>query len=94
MVYSPPGCPWDNGYIESFNNRMRKECLNHNYWNTLFEAGSDTATRHPHPDGLQHHVRTDRTTNPTRKSGGLSNGDSPASFAIASLPTQGPPVDG
>ena len=38
MVYIPPGCPWDNGYIESFNNRLRKECLNRNYWNTLLEA--------------------------------------------------------
>ena len=38
MVYIPPGCPWDNGYIESFNNRLRKECLTRNYWNTLFEA--------------------------------------------------------
>jgi transposase InsO family protein len=34
----PPGCPWDNGYIESFNNRLRKECLNRNHWTTLFEA--------------------------------------------------------
>ncbi|MBY0442688.1 MAG: IS3 family transposase [Mycobacteriaceae bacterium] len=38
MVYIPPGCPWLNGYIESFNNRLRKECLNRNYWNTLLEA--------------------------------------------------------
>ena len=38
VVYIPPGCPWDNGYIESFNNRLRKECLNRNHWNTLFEA--------------------------------------------------------
>ncbi len=38
MIYIPPGCPWDNGYIESFNNRLRKECLNRNYWNTIFEA--------------------------------------------------------
>lgn len=28
MVYIPPGTPWNNGYIESFNNRLRKECLN------------------------------------------------------------------
>ena len=27
-----------NGYIESFNNRLRRECLNRNHWNTLFEA--------------------------------------------------------
>jgi putative transposase len=38
MVYIPPGCSWDNGYIESFNNRLRKECLNRNHWNSLFEA--------------------------------------------------------
>ena len=38
MSYIPPGCPWVNGHIESFNNRLRKECLNRNYWNTLFEA--------------------------------------------------------
>lgn len=38
MVYIPPGCPWDNGYIESFNNRLRKECLNRNHWNTLLKA--------------------------------------------------------
>jgi transposase InsO family protein len=38
MSYIPPGCPWVNGYIESFNNRLRKECLNRNHWNTLFEA--------------------------------------------------------
>jgi transposase InsO family protein len=38
MVYIPPSCPWDNGYIESFNNRLRKECLNRNHWNTLLEA--------------------------------------------------------
>ncbi|WP_124711614.1 IS3 family transposase [Mycolicibacterium nivoides] len=38
MVYIPPGTPWNNGHIESFNNRLRKECLNRNHWNTLLEA--------------------------------------------------------
>jgi putative transposase len=38
LSYIPPGTPWHNGYIESFNNRLRRECLNRNYWNTLFEA--------------------------------------------------------
>jgi len=38
MSYIPPGCPWVNGYIESFNNRLRKDCLNRNHWNTLLEA--------------------------------------------------------
>ncbi|WP_411289691.1 MULTISPECIES: IS3 family transposase [Mycobacteriaceae] len=38
MSYIPPGTPWNNGHIESFNNRLRKECLNRNHWNTLLEA--------------------------------------------------------
>jgi transposase InsO family protein len=56
MSYIPPGTPWNNGHIESFNNRLRKECLSRNHWNTLFEARvvigdfrrsttTDTATR-------------------------------------------------
>jgi transposase InsO family protein len=38
MSYIPPGTPWNNGHIESFNNRLRKECLNRNHWNTMLEA--------------------------------------------------------
>jgi hypothetical protein len=38
VTYISPGCPWANGYIESFNNRLRKECLNRNHWNILLEA--------------------------------------------------------
>jgi len=38
MSYIPPGTPWNDGYIETFHNRLRKECLNRNHWNTLFEA--------------------------------------------------------
>jgi hypothetical protein len=38
LDHGPPGCPWDNGYLESFNNRLRKECLDRNHWTTLFEA--------------------------------------------------------
>jgi transposase InsO family protein len=38
LSYIPPGTPWNNGYIESFNHRLRKECLNRNHWTTLLEA--------------------------------------------------------
>ncbi len=30
LSYSPPGSPWCNGYAESFNSRLRDECLNIN----------------------------------------------------------------
>jgi putative transposase len=38
IYYIPPSTPWNNGCIGSFNNRLRKECLNRTYWNTLLEA--------------------------------------------------------
>ncbi|BCO34551.1 hypothetical protein MHEC_30080 [Mycobacterium heckeshornense] len=38
LSYIPPGAPWDNAYIESFNSRLRKECLNRNHWTNLLEA--------------------------------------------------------
>lgn len=42
--YIPPSNPtgwrerWCNGFIESFNNRVRDECLNMNQWLTLLHA--------------------------------------------------------
>lgn len=38
MSYIPLGTTWNNGHIESFNNRLRKECLDRIHWNTLFEV--------------------------------------------------------
>ncbi|WP_371856499.1 IS3 family transposase [Nocardia anaemiae] len=38
IVYIPPGTPWNNGFIESFNRRLRAECLNRNHWTSLLEA--------------------------------------------------------
>lgn len=38
IVYIPPGTPWNDGYIESFNRRLRRECLNRNHWTSLLEA--------------------------------------------------------
>jgi putative transposase len=33
LHYIPPGQPWRNGYVESFNARIRDECLNtHSFW--------------------------------------------------------------
>ena len=26
LSYIPPGSPWRNGYVESFNSRIRDEC--------------------------------------------------------------------
>ncbi|KAA1243992.1 transposase family protein, partial [Mycobacterium simiae] len=44
LSYIPPGTPWNNPYIESFNNRLRRECLNRNHWTNLLEARVVIAT--------------------------------------------------
>jgi transposase InsO family protein len=37
-AYIEPGSPWENGYIESFNGKMRDELLNGELLDTLDEA--------------------------------------------------------
>lgn len=37
-LYIEPGSPWENGYNESFNGRLRDECLNAESFHTLKEA--------------------------------------------------------
>jgi putative transposase len=38
LHFIPPGQPWRNGYIESFNSRVRDECLNSNMFWSLAQA--------------------------------------------------------
>lgn len=38
IEYVPPGTPWNNGFIESFNSRHRRECLERNHRTSLLEA--------------------------------------------------------
>jgi transposase InsO family protein len=38
LAFIPPGQPWRNGYIESFNGRLRDECLNINLFWSLTHA--------------------------------------------------------
>ena len=37
-AFSEPGSPWENGYVESFNGKLRDELLNAEVFNTLAEA--------------------------------------------------------
>ena len=38
LHFIPPGEPWRNGYVESFNSRIRDECLNINSFWSLAHA--------------------------------------------------------
>jgi len=37
-LFIEPGSPWENGYIESFNGKLRDELLNGEIFDTLLEA--------------------------------------------------------
>ena len=37
-IYIEPGSPWQNGYVESFHNRLRDECLNQEIFLSVTEA--------------------------------------------------------
>ncbi len=37
-LFITPGSPWENGYNESFNGKLRDELLNGEIFDTLFEA--------------------------------------------------------
>ena len=54
-LYIEPGSPWENGYIESFNGKLRDELLNRESFDTLREAQvliedwrGEYNTRRPH----------------------------------------------
>ena len=38
MQFSRPGTPTDNAFIESFNGRLRQDCLNHNWFTDMEEV--------------------------------------------------------
>lgn len=37
-AYIEPGSPWENGYIESFNSKMRDEFLNREIFRNMYEV--------------------------------------------------------
>ena len=37
-LFIEPGSPWENGDVESFNGKLRDECLNRELFDTLLEA--------------------------------------------------------
>lgn len=44
-LFIEPGSHWENGYVESFNGKLRDELLNREIFTTLHEAKVSTATQ-------------------------------------------------
>jgi len=54
-AYITPGSPWENGFIESFNARMRDELLNGEIFYTLKEARIMIESWRRHYNGIRPH---------------------------------------
>lgn len=55
-LYIAPGAPWQNGYAESFNSRLRDEFLEMNYFNNLSEARQLAAAWKEHYNHARPHT--------------------------------------
>ena len=54
-VLIEPGSPWENGYVESFNGKLRDELLNGEVFNTLMEAQVLIEEWRPHYNWVRPH---------------------------------------
>jgi putative transposase len=54
-AYIMPGSPWENGYCESFNSKLRDELLNGEIFYTLIEAKIVIENRRRHYNTVRPH---------------------------------------
>ena len=54
-LYIEPGSPWENGYCESFNGKLRDECLNQEIFYSLKEARIVIEQRRRHYNEIRPH---------------------------------------
>ena len=54
-LYIEPGSPWENGYLESFNGKMRDQFLNGELFYTLKEAQILTERWRTHDNTVRPH---------------------------------------
>ena len=54
-LFIEPGSPWENGYIESFNGKLRDELLNGEIFDTVLEARVLTEDYRRHYNAIRPH---------------------------------------
>jgi hypothetical protein len=83
LIFIRPGRPMENGFIESFNGRLRDECLNVEWFQSLEEARQKlVAWRHHYNHQRPHSALRDRTP---ASVGGEHEGRGEGRFAFSSL---------
>jgi putative transposase len=92
LCFIRPGRPVENGFIESFNGRLRDECLNVEWFSSLADARQKLAVwRHHYNHHRPHSALDDRTP----AAFASLQGNRPTRFALSHLPkTNGRPPQG
>ena len=54
-LFIEPGSPWENGYVESFNGKLRDELLDREAFDTLLEAKVLIERWRQHYNTVRHH---------------------------------------
>jgi putative transposase len=73
LDFSRPGKPTDNAFVESFNGRLREECLNAHWFLSLEDArGKIEAWRTFYNESRPHSALGDRTPNEFARQGGVN----------------------
>ena len=82
LDFSRPGKPTDNAFVESFNGRLREECLNAHWFLSLDDArGKIEAWRTFYNESRPHSALGDRTPSEFARQAGVNPGLSGASEA-------------
>jgi transposase InsO family protein len=91
-IYIDPGCPWQNGFAESFNSRFRAECLDRELLYTLRESRVVFADWREHYNHERPHrslgLQTPHAFAQTLNQRGLGSGRPPGSLRQALVPNQ------
>jgi putative transposase len=85
LCFIRPGRPVENGFIESFNGRLRDECLNVEWFPSLTEARQKLAEWRDHYNHRRPHSALDDRTPAAFAS--LHQRAQPERFALSDLPT-------
>ena len=54
--FTTPGCPMENGFVESFNDKFRQECLNDHWFVSLAHAAREIEEWRREHNGLRLHA--------------------------------------
>jgi putative transposase len=91
MHHIQPGKPMQNGHVESFNGRLRDECLNANWFRNLFDARHKIAVWRDDYNGARPHSSLAYRTPGSLQLSGNALRPRPSQYRSRNRPSRLPP---